>query len=556
MKTLRILAGVLLCLGVTGQWWTYRVVAQGAPLVPWRSMHVFRQTFRLYGPWQGMVWTWQTAGMGTRVVLVASIMGSLGMTGIGIRLGVKHRLAQPPALTGHGSARWARRREIRRAGLYARSGVVLGAVGRQILRFNGPENVLLVGPQRQGKGTGVIIPSLLSADTTHHEHILVVDIRGETWEHTAGYRSQFSRCLKLSLTQPHSVRFNLLDEVRRYTPHEFRDAALLAEMLVSPSGSKPDPDHWDKTSQALITCAILYEVHKQFRPTLSNVARFWSDPGHSAEATLRRVVATAPTPQVAELAQEVLNKSANEASGVLSSMMTQLFIFRDPVIAHNTNASEVRLHDFTRHDVFTSLYIVMSPGEEEHLRPFMRCFLRLALQRWLEMDGRNHQIFLILDEFTSYRRINFLAQNLAVLGGRGIRTLIAVQNIPQLRDTYGDADVITEHCKVKIYFAANGQTTGHEISRQMGTGTATTMQETRRAQGWVWAIDDSRSQQQQQHARPLLTDSESSEIPHDKAVIRVTGIPPIWAQKTPFYRYRQWRRRSVLPAPGGTHGRS
>ena len=117
---------------------------------------------------------------------------------------------------------------------------------------------------------------------------------------------------------------------------------------------------------------------------------------------------------------------------------------------------------------------MLSPGEEEHIRPFMRMFLRMAFQRWLELSDQKHRITLLMDEFTSWGRMPFFAQNLAVLGGRGIRTLVAVQNIPQLRDTYGHADTITEQCKVRVYFAANGQTTGQEISRQTGTGTATT----------------------------------------------------------------------------------
>ena len=143
----------------------------------------------------------------------------------------------------------------------------------------------------------------------------------------------------------------------------------------------------------------------------------------------------------------------------------------------------------------------------------MRMFLRLAFQRWLELSDQKHRITLLMDEFTSWGRMPFFAQNLAVLGGRGIRTLVAVQNVPQLRDTYGHADTITEQCKVRVYFAANGQTTGQEISRQTGTGTATTVQESRQARGWSWAMWDSKTAQQQQHARPLLTDGEAMQIP-------------------------------------------
>jgi len=433
----------------------------------------------------------------------------------------------------------------------SKTGLVLGRYGRSILRFDGPENVLLVGPQRSGKGTGVIIPSLLELPG----HVVIIDVRGETWDATAGYRSQFSTCYRLSLTQRGSTRFSLPQAIRKGTSYEFMDAAVLGDMMVDPGHNKPDRDHWEKTAKALITCGLLYEVHKRRRPTLAQMASFWSEPGRSMTETLQHVVDTAPSRQVAELAQEVLNKAGNEASGVLSSMMTQLFLFRDPTLAVNTAGCDFRLEDFTQHGPWLSLYIVLSPGEEEYLRPFLRMFLRLALQRWLEMSATRHRITLILDEVVSYGRMPFLATNLAVLGGRGIRTLLAVQNVPQLDETYGRADVISEQCKVRLYFAANGQRTGGEISRQVGTGTATTVQESQRADGWVWAIADSRTQQAQQHARPLLTDGEAMQIPEDRVVILVAGHPPIWGKKVRFYEHRTWRHRSQMPAPEVAYGR-
>ena len=545
----RILAGCLL-LAVCGlQGWTqhraWQLGYHPALGVPLWEVRGFRQRHALYPPWGALVWAWRWGGTAMRVQLAGGVLGSGVLLGAVLRVTTRRGRTHPPPMQGHGTTTWATRRDVRQSGLFARRGLVLGAYQGRVLRFDGPENVLLVGPQRAGKGTGVIIPSLLEL----HEHTVVVDVRGETWRDTAGHRQTFSRCLKLALTQPGSVRFNPLAAIRTGTPYAFMDAALLGEMLITGGHNKPDLDHWERTAKSLITCGMLYEVHTRTVPTLAHLASFWSQPGRTITATLHHIVRTAPTPQVGELAQEVLNKSGNEASGVLSTMMSQLFLFRDPTLAANTSASDFRLEDFTRHDRWTSLYIVLSPGEEEHVRPFMRMFLRLAFQRWLELSDQQHRITLLMDEFTSWGRMPFFAQNLAVLGGRGIRTLVAVQNVPQLRDTYGHADTITEQCKVRVYFAANGQTTGQEISRQTGTGTATTVQESRQAKGWSWTMWDSKTAQHQQHARPLLTDGEAMQIPESHAVIQVSGHAPIWARKLPFYRRRAWRRLAAQPAP-------
>lgn len=433
----------------------------------------------------------------------------------------------------------------------SRGGVVLGRYGRHILRFDGKENVLVVGPERSGKGTGIFIPTLLDMGG----HVLVVDVRGQTYTATAGYQAaQGHRVLRLGLTQPGSTRFSLPQAIRKGQPQEFFDAATVAEMHVDPGGNLGGRrEFWDDVSKALLTCAILYEVHTRIRPTMAQIASLWSQPGTTAREVLQHVVDTAPTRQVAELGQEVLNKTEREASGVLSTMMKNIFLYRDPVLAANTACSDFRLEDFTRHDRWQTLYLLNSPAEEEHVRPFMRAWLRLALGRWMEDGPTTHRITLLFDEFISYGKLDFFVNFLSLLGGRGIRTVLGVQNIPQIKHLYGDADLITEKCKVRVFFAAQGQTTGHEISRQTGMGTATTLQETQRASGWSWAMADSRSIQEQQHARPLLTDAEAMQIPATHAVIQVTGHPPIWARKVKFFAHREWRRCSQMRPPPLMH---
>jgi len=438
----------------------------------------------------------------------------------------------------------------------SQGGVVLGRYRGRILRFRGEQNVLLIGGQREGKGVGILIPTLL--DVPPHlwrraGHVVVVDIRGETWNATAGYRSQFSRCLKLSLMAPGSARFSLPQAIRKGTAYEFMDAAILAEVAMeTPEGAAKESAHWQGTARAAMACGLLYEIHKRIRPTMTNMASFWSQPGKSVFETIAHIRDTAPTRQVAELAQELLNKEGREASSVLSTMLRQLFIFRDPLVARNTATCDFQLEDFTRHDQWTSLYIVLSPEEEHYLRPYLRMLLRVMLGRWLELGETKHNITFLLDEFPVFGKLQFYADELGVLGGRGIRTLLACQNVPQLR-VYGDTDVITEQCKVRLYFGAQGQTTGQEISRQTGSGTATTLQEThQQGQGW-----GRKSTQAHQHARPLLTESEAMQIPPERMVIQVSGSPSLWATKIKFYQHGTWRhpwgppwlQRSQISAP-------
>ena len=85
--------------------------------------------------------------------------------------------------------------------------------------------------------------------------------------------------------------------------------------------------------------------------TLAGVAAFLSDPKRPIEATLRAMMTTphlgeaGPHPVIASAARELLNKSDNERSGVLSTAMSFLGLYRDPVVAKVTRRCDWRIAD-------------------------------------------------------------------------------------------------------------------------------------------------------------------------------------------------------------------
>src|SRR5690606_27453964 len=96
----------------------------------------------------------------------------------------------------YGSARWAEQKEIAAAGLLGPDGVLLGRLGQDYLRHDGPEHVLCFAPTRSGKGVGLVVPSLL----TWPGSAIVHDIKGENWELTAGFRARHGRVLRFDPT--------------------------------------------------------------------------------------------------------------------------------------------------------------------------------------------------------------------------------------------------------------------------------------------------------------------------------------------------------------------
>jgi len=276
----------------------------------------------------------------------------------------------------HGSARWATSRDMRRAGLFPQR-TVIRHLGRYLLRIRsqthsagiylarwegssrirflrdtGPGHVLVFAPTRSGKGAGVVVPTLL----TWPHSALIHDLKGENWALTAGWRKRMGHvCLKFDPTDTGgtSVKYNPLEQVRLRTEHEAEDVQNIVHMIVDPDGRGLN-DHWVKTGAALLTGTILHVLYAEPNKTLRGVAGVLSDPSAAMPETIQRMLSTEHDldgsmrwrsyrgepirthPIVAESMRELLNKSENERSGVFSTAMSFLSLYRDPVVAANT----------------------------------------------------------------------------------------------------------------------------------------------------------------------------------------------------------------------------
>ena len=89
-------------------------------------------------------------------------------------------------------------------------------------------------------------------------------------------------------------------------------------------------------------------------------------------------------PVVASAAREVLNKSENERSGVLSTAMSFLGLYRDPTVAATTAACDWRIADLVDAERPVSLYLVIPPSDISRTKPLVRLVLNQIGRRLTE----------------------------------------------------------------------------------------------------------------------------------------------------------------------------
>ena len=465
------------------------------------------------------------------------------------------RAREVKKVTTYGSARWAEAREIRKAGLLHPDGVLLGLWRGAYLRHHGPEHVLCFAPTRSGKGVGLVVPTLL----TWPGSAIVHDIKGENWGLTAGWRARFGRVLLFDPTNTKSSAYNPLLEVRR-GEWEVRDVQNIADVLVDPEGALEKRNHWEKTSHSLLVGTILHVLYAEKDKTLAGVASFLSDPKRPIETTLRAMMTTPHLgkagvhPVVASAARELLNKSENERSGVLSTAMSFLGLYRDPVVAAVTRRCDWRIRDLVEAERPVTLYLVVPPSDISRTKPLIRLILNQIGRRLteeLDSKRRQHRLLLMLDEFPALGRLDFFESALAFMAGYGLKSFLIAQSLNQIEKAYGQNNSILDNCHVRVSFATNDERTAKRVSDALGT--ATEMRAMKNYAGsrlspWLGHLMVSR----QETARPLLTPGEVMQLPPDDELVLISGCPPIRAKKARYFEDPEMQAR-ILPPPALTN---
>ncbi|MCY1519489.1 Ti-type conjugative transfer system protein TraG [compost metagenome] len=282
------------------------------------------------------------------------------------------------------------------------------------------------------------------------------------------------------------------------------------------------------------------------------------------EVTLHQMMTTrhlgdGTHPVVASAAREVLNKSENERSGVLSTAMSFLGLYRDPTVAEVTSHCDWRIADLITAEHPVSLYLVVPPSDISRTKPLIRLILNQIGRRLTEsLDGsdgvqRRHTLLLMLDEFPALGRLDFFESALAFMAGYGLRAFLISQSLNQIDKAYGQNHSILDNCHVRVTFATNDERTAKRISETLGTATELRAQRNyagHRLAPWLGHLMVSR----QETARPLLTPGEVMQLPPDEAVVMVSSVAPIRARKLRYYSDANFKRR-VLPPPALVTGR-
>ncbi len=486
-----------------------------------------------------MLWPWgrQQVAFGAGVARRLVVRGWRGW-----------RLSRLRPSDNHGSARWATERELEKAGLFGPQGLIIGKIGKRVLRHPSREaNMIVFAPQGAGKGVGVVIPNLL----THPGTVVCIDPKGENFAITGEARRRFGPVWRVSMAEGAETQcFNPLDTVGIGSGDEVGQAQRLAE-LIMPHEVTTEA-HWRNKSVQWATGLILH-VAQRFdaepaRRNLGMVHEYVSLPPASF-ARLIGFMARSPLKVVRETAAEFARGCATaEGLSILSSMAKGTALFsmgrRSGVVCSRS--------DFAIGDLFgrqpASLYLQVPLGEMAVYASWLRVMIGLANHASMTVaEVPDKRPLFVLDEAATLGEIKEIQETIGQ--GRAYhQKLFIYQDMAQLRAANRSWASVLANCQINMAFAVNDLDTAEVLSRRLGERTVAS-----RSWGVSSGADAVLSHNQNvgqgELGRRLLQPNEILHLDEDKALVSIQGLGlkgPILATRMRWWEEGMFKACSLV----------
>ncbi|MBY6141956.1 type IV secretory system conjugative DNA transfer family protein [Leisingera daeponensis] len=487
----------------------------------------------------------------------------------------------------HGSAAFAKGADIRRAGLRAKQGLIAGFTGplpspnygkpvdrfgrvdedngkvkvartghltaSNLLRYGGPEHMMLYAPTRSGKGVGVVIPNLLNWP----ESAVILDIKKENWTLTAGFRKAGGQeVFMFDPLEPNgrTHRWNPLSAVRRGTDYQIDDLQRLADLFI-PVQSK-DP-FFDRAAQTAFVGVGGYLAETPELPfTLGEIYRQLTLTDQFVKTFKKRIEdrAASGTPlsqQTVSTLNDFLSKSDATFESVKSTITANLGLFANPMLDRATSASDFDFADLRRKRM--SIYVGITPNNLGRLAPLLNLFFQSCVDANMqELPEHNpelkHRVLLCMDEFAAVGELPSFKRGIGYFAGYGLKVLTILQTPAQLADIYGQegAKSYMDNAGVTVVFTPKNIDEAKKISERLGTHGMAARSESKSkylAERKTTTISES------EQKRDLMMPQELLELPDTEALVLIGGERPVRARKIRFYAEEVFLSRSRIKPP-------
>jgi type IV secretion system protein VirD4 len=425
---------------------------------------------------------------GIVILLIAAVVG------IVFTLRRKRVDPVPPLTENYGSAAWAEHRLQPFSPADIPLGVTFGKSSGPGLPPNAPgapvtsmaeTHTLIVARTRAGKGTRVIVPTLLR----YTGSMLVIDPKGENAAITARTRrDQLHHTVHIvnpwGEMEDHYKKldfapatFNPLDAIDRNDPNAVAVAQSLAAIICPPASGKEQ--FWQGSAANVLAAVFLWLADQPGeQKTLARARQIVTlSRADFLKILVKMAISTAYKGAVSEMVSQYVDLAPETYSAIMANLAENTKFLSDPRIKDSTSSSSFSLK--TLLDAFTTVYIVIPHDRIQTHATWLRLVIAAAMQGIKSRDKRvrpHHRCMFLIDEFGSIGHIADIPRDIALMSGYGLDFTLIVQGLDQLKDHYGDArGTILSNCAFKWFCFVNEIETAKYLSESLGKATVRTV---------------------------------------------------------------------------------
>jgi type IV secretory pathway TraG/TraD family ATPase VirD4 len=450
----------------------------------------------------------------------------------------------PPLSDNYGTASYAEMRPLMPNIHYGLKGVFFGKSSAPELEkvpladqpgapvLSTPEHhTLIVARTRTGKGTRVIVPTLLR----YAGSAIVIDPKGENAAITARVRAgllaqavhvinpwgEVATTFKARGLTP--ATFNPLDVLVRDDPNAVAVAQALAG-AVCPA-SPADKDRYWQGSAANVLAAVFLWIADQpgEQKTLARAREIvsLSRKDFTEGYLVKMAASSAFGGAIREMVSPYLDLAQETYSGIMSNLSENTKFLSDPQVKAATATSSFDMADLIRGPV--TVYLVIPPDRIDTQRTWLRLMTTAAMHTFKRhpLEGRPaHRCMILMDEFPALGRIEDMPRDIATMSGYGIDFTLIVQGLDQLKDIYGAAaGTILSNCAYKWFCNVNDLESAKYLSDTLGKQTVRTIGRGENQNEGPGGAGKGESVNYGETGRPLLMPDEVLSLGRDVAIV-------------------------------------
>jgi type IV secretory pathway TraG/TraD family ATPase VirD4 len=409
-------------------------------------------------------------------------------------------------------------------------------------------HTLIIARTRTGKGTRVIVPTLLR----YINSCIVIDPKGENAAITARARAAAPFNQAVHIINPWGeldadfkakgltyATYNPLDILDRNDPNVVSIAQAMAA-AICPRDKHGKDAYWSDAAASLLTAVLLWLTDTPGeKKTLGRAREIVTLTRKDFQQSYLSAMATSSAfdGAIRENAAPFVDLAQETYSGVMSNLAQHTKFLSDPQIKKATATSTFSMRDIMTQ--LSTLYLVIPPDKMEDQRTWLRLVITAAMQSYKHKPAgmKIHPCMFLIDELPALGRISELPRDIATMAGYGVCFTLVVQGFDQLKSVYeADATTIINNCAFQWYCNVKDLDTAKYLSSTLGNKTVQTVSSSTSGNIGQSGGSTGHSTSFGQTGRPLLMPNEIINLGRDVAILLAPNTLPHYLRPVDYWK--------------------